>query len=65
MILSKLRNVGSYENMPRQQVEKISSTPSSPKPTPKPIPRPKKHALTINPKSALRPKISTLTPTPR
>ena len=35
MILTKLRNAGGYENIPKQQLESIFTTPSAPKPTPK------------------------------
>lgn len=44
MILAKLGNVHSDEDMPRLQLGNMITTPSSPKPTPKPSPIPKGYA---------------------
>ena len=71
MILVKIRNVGGYENISRQQLKIIFTTPSAPTPTPRksfiPAPSPKKP--TLIPKKlilAQRPKISKKSiPTPK
>ena len=51
MILTKLRNVDGYDDMSRQQLESIFTTPSLPKPTTKPTLKPKKRTPTPAPKS--------------
>ena len=60
IIVAKLRNMNGYENMSRQQLENIFTTPSSLKHTIKSAPRPKKHTSTTGSTPAPRPK--SLTP---
>ena len=41
-MLTKARSIDDYENMSMQQLERILTTPSTPKSTPKPASKPKK-----------------------
>ena len=60
IIVAKLRNMNGYENMSRQQLENIFTTPSSLKHTVKSASWPKKHTPTTGSTPAPRPK--SLTP---
>lgn len=46
-MLAKVRSMESHENMPRQQLEKIFTIPSTHKPTAKPASQPKKPTISF------------------
>ena len=50
--------IGSYENLPRQQLKRIFTKPSTPKPTPGHASKPKKPTIFLKPKNMHQPQLA-------